>query len=142
MIDFGLKMQRKTIFSFVFSSLIYSYLWLRLRYSHSGIKIKIIHFLFCIFFAYAYLWLRLRYSRSTKRRITSSHALIFEPSRKIFSRLKTHSIKINKFIWLCPRLCVPLNKVLSLGNTKKNKFSFGISLAYSYLCHRLWWDKS
>ena len=55
--------------------------------------------------------------------------MIFEPLRKIFSRLKTHSIKINEFIWFCTRLIVPLDKVLSLGNAKKNGFSFGISLA-------------
>ncbi len=28
------------------------------------------------------------------------------------------------------------SKVLSLGNEKKNKFSFCISLAYSYLCKK------
>ena len=36
--------------------------------------------------------------------------MIFEPLRKIFSRLKTHSIKINEFIWFCTRLIVPLQK--------------------------------
>ena len=28
----------------------------------------------------------------------------------------------------------PLVKILTLENTKKNKFSFGVLLAYSYLC--------
>ena len=33
----------------------------------------------------------------------------------------------------------PLVKILTLENTKKNKFSFGVLLAYSYLCQ--WYEE-
>ncbi len=46
--------------------------------------------------------------------------------------------KKNKFSFcIITRLSVPLDKVLSLGNEKKNKFSFCISLVYPYLCNEI-----
>ena len=43
------------------------------------------------------------------------------------------------FLWFSARLFVTLAspKVLSLGKTKKNSFSFGFPLAYSYLCTQI-----
>ena len=40
------------------------------------------------------------------------------------------------FLWFSRRIFLPLAspKILSLGKTKKNLFSFGFPLAYSYLC--------
>ena len=50
-----------------------------------------------------------------------------------------HGEKFYIFFLLFARLFVPLAspKVLSLGKTKKNKFSFGFPLAYSYLCTQI-----
>jgi hypothetical protein len=48
---------------------------------------------------------------------------------KVFFAQKFCGINIKHYL-------SPLEKILSLERTKKNEFSFGSLLAYSYLCRR------
>ena len=60
-----------------------------------------------------------------------------QEKNNFFSKIEQFCSKIDKFVLYFTHLFVPLtyrSKVLSFGNEKKDKFSFCISLIYSYLC--------